>query len=144
MQPYNCQNVLIEDVTILNSPMWEINPVLCDTVLVQGVDVNSHLHNNDGCDPEATSNMVIQDSTFDVGDDCIAIKSGRNGDGIRVNRTSFNIVIQNNSMADGHGGVTIGSEITAGVKISTLGITRWRAMTSNALTASKPTIFVAV
>ena len=116
VQPYNCQNVLIEDVTILNSPMWEINPVLCDTVLVQGVDVNSHLHNNDGCDPEATSNMVIQDSTFDVGDDCIAIKSGRNGDGIRVNRTSFNIVIQNNSMADGHGGVTIGSEITAGVK----------------------------
>lgn len=116
IQPYNCQNVLIQDVNVVNSPMWEINPVLCDTVLVQGVSVSSHMHNNDGCDPEATSNMVIRNSTFDVGDDCIAIKSGRNGDGLRIGRASFNIVIENNDMADGHGGVTIGSEITSGVK----------------------------
>lgn len=116
VQPYNCQNVLIEDINITGSPMWELNPVLCDTVLVDGVYVESHMSNNDGCDPEASSNVVIQNSIFDVGDDCVAIKSGRNGDGIRVNRLSFNIVIQKNTMKDGHGGVTIGSEITAGVK----------------------------
>ncbi|MEQ2454920.1 S-layer homology domain-containing protein [Flavonifractor hominis] len=116
IQPYNCQNVLIEGIRIENSPMWEINPVLCDTVMVDGVYVESHMGNNDGCDPECTSNMVIQNSTFNVGDDCIAIKSGRNGDGLRVDRASFNIVIQNNEMVDGHGGVTIGSEITGGVK----------------------------
>lgn len=116
IQPYNCQNVLIEGVTIENSPMWEINPVLCDTVLVQNVTVDSHLHNNDGCDPECTSNMVIRGNHFDVGDDCMAIKSGRNGDGLRVSRSSFNIVIEDNVFVDGHGGVTIGSEITNGVK----------------------------
>ncbi len=116
IQPYNCQNVLIEGVTILNSPMWEINPVLCDTVLVQNVTVDSHLHNNDGCDPECTSNIVIRNNRFDVGDDCMAIKSGRNGDGLRVSRSSFNIVLEDNVFVDGHGGVTIGSEITNGVK----------------------------
>ena len=73
--------------------MWEINPVLCDTVLVDGVSINSHLHNNDGCDPECTSNMVIRNNSIDVGDDCMAIKSGRNGDGLRINRPSFNIVL---------------------------------------------------
>lgn len=116
IQPYNCQNVLIEGVTVLNSPMWEINPVLCDTVLVENVTVDSHLHNNDGCDPECTSNMVIRGSRFDVGDDCMAVKSGRNGDGLRVRRPCFNLVILDNVFADGHGGITIGSEITNGVK----------------------------
>ena len=116
IQPYNCQNVLIEDITVCNSPMWEINPVLCDTVMAQGVNVNSHLHNNDGCDPECTSNMVIRNNRLDVGDDCMAIKSGRNGDGLRINRPSYNIVLENNTFVDGHGGVTIGSEITSGVK----------------------------
>ncbi len=116
IQPYNCQNVLIEGISVNNSPMWEINPVLCDTVLVQDVTIYSHLHNNDGVDPECTSNIVIQNNHIDTGDDCIAIKSGRNGDGLRVSRSSFNIVIQNNVFVDGHGGVTIGSEITNGVK----------------------------
>lgn len=116
IQTYNCQNVLIEGITIINSPMWEINPVLCDTVLIQKVKIDSHLNNNDGCNPECSSNVVIIENKFDVGDDCIAIKSGRNGDGLRVNRPCFNIVIERNKFIDGHGGVTIGSEITSGVK----------------------------
>lgn len=116
IQFYNCQNVLIEGVTIINSPMWEINPVLCDTVLIQKVRIESHLNNNDGCDPECSSNVVIRENYFDVGDDCIAIKSGRNGDGLRVKRPCFNVVIDSNKFIDGHGGVTIGSEITNGVK----------------------------
>ena len=116
IQPYRCQNVLIEGVTIKNSPMWEINPVLCKNVTVQGVKINSHGPNNDGCDPESCTDVLIKDCYFDTGDDCIAIKSGRNGDGRRVNVPCENIVIQNCQMKDGHGGVTIGSEISGSVR----------------------------
>jgi polygalacturonase len=116
IQPYRCQNVLIEGVTIKNSPMWEINPVLCKNVTVNGVKINSHGPNNDGCDPESCTDVLIKDCFFDTGDDCIAIKSGRNGDGRRVNVACENIVIQNCQMKDGHGGVTIGSEISGSVR----------------------------
>jgi polygalacturonase/lysophospholipase L1-like esterase len=116
IQPYRCQNVLIEGVTIKNSPMWEINPVLCRNVTVQGVKINSHGPNNDGCDPESCTDVLIKDCYFDTGDDCIAIKSGRNGDGRRVNVPAENVIIQNCEMKDGHGGVTIGSEISGSVR----------------------------
>src|SRR5439155_13036743 len=78
IQPYRCQNVLIEDVSIVNSPMWEIHPVLCVNVMVRGVSINSHGPNNDGCDPESCRDVLIERCTFDTGDDCIALKSGRN------------------------------------------------------------------
>ena len=116
IQPYRCQNVLIEGVTIVNSPMWEINPVLCRNVTVQRVDISSHGPNNDGCDPESCTDVLIKDCNFNTGDDCIAIKSGRNADGRRLNAPSQNIVIQGCRMKDGHGGVTIGSEISGGVR----------------------------
>jgi polygalacturonase/lysophospholipase L1-like esterase len=116
IQPYRCENVLIEDVTIINSPMWEINPVLCTNVTVRGVNIRSHGPNNDGCDPESCKDVLIKDCTFDTGDDCIAVKSGRNADGRRLGVPSENIVIQGCRMKDGHGGVTIGSEISGGVR----------------------------
>jgi polygalacturonase/lysophospholipase L1-like esterase len=116
IQPYRCQNVLIEGVTIINSPMWEINPVLCRNVSVLSVHINSHGPNNDGCDPESCTDVLIRDCYFDTGDDCIAIKSGRNGDGRRVNVPCENIIIQNCEMKDGHGGVTVGSEISGSVR----------------------------
>ncbi len=116
IQPYRCQNVLIEGVTIKRSPMWEIHPVLCRNVTVQGVRVSSHGPNNDGCDPESCTDVLIKDCSFDTGDDCIAIKAGRNGDGRRVNVPTENVVIQNCEMKDGHGGVTIGSEISGSVR----------------------------
>jgi polygalacturonase/lysophospholipase L1-like esterase len=116
IQPYRCKNVLIEGVTIRNSPMWEINPVLCTNVIVQKVKIISHGPNNDGCDPESCADVLIKDCLFDTGDDCIAIKSGRNADGRRINVPSENIVIQGCEMKDGHGGVTIGSEISGGVR----------------------------
>ena len=112
IQPYKCKNILIEDVTIRRSPMWEIHPVLCENVTVQKVRVISHGPNNDGCNPESCKNVLIKDCYFDTGDDCIAIKSGRNADGRRVNVPSENIIIQNCTMKDGHGGVVIGSEIS--------------------------------
>ena len=69
IQPYRCHNVLIEGVTIVNSPMWEINPVLCSNVTVRGVNIRSHGPNNDGCDPESCRDVLIERCTFDTGDD---------------------------------------------------------------------------
>ncbi len=116
IQPYRCRNVLVEGVTIINSPMWEINPVLCQNVTVRGVSVVSHGPNNDGCNPESCRDVLIEGCLFDTGDDCIAIKSGRNADGRRINVPSENIVIRGCEMKDGHGGVTLGSEISGGVR----------------------------
>jgi unsaturated rhamnogalacturonyl hydrolase len=116
IQPYRSKNILIEDVTILRSPMWEIHPVLSQNITVRGVKINSHGPNNDGCNPESSSDVLIENSVFDTGDDCIAIKSGRNGDGRRVNVPSENIVIRHNIMKDGHGGVVLGSECSGGIR----------------------------
>jgi polygalacturonase len=114
IQPYRCKNVLIEGVSIVGSPMWEINPVLCQNVIVRGVKIDTHGPNNDGCDPDSCRDVLIDRCVFNTGDDCIAIKSGRNGDGRRVNVPSENIIVRNCEMKDGHGGVTVGSEISGG------------------------------
>jgi polygalacturonase len=116
IQPYRCKNVLIEGVTMKNSPMWEVHPVLCRNVTVRKVNITSHGPNNDGCNPESCADVLIKDCSFDTGDDCIAIKSGRNADGRRLRAPSENIVIQGCRMKEGHGGVTIGSEISGGVR----------------------------
>jgi polygalacturonase len=116
VQFYRCENVIIDGISIVNSPMWEIHPVLARNVTVQNYSVDSHGPNNDGCDPESCRDVVIQGCTFSTGDDCIAIKAGKNADGRRVNVPSENIVIRDCTFADGHGGVTIGSEMTGGVR----------------------------
>lgn len=110
------RNVRIEGVTIINSPMWEVNPVLCTNVIVRGIKVNSRGPNNDGCDPDSCRDVLIEDCLFDTGDDCIAIKSGRNRDGRRVAVPTENVIIRNCRMRDGHGGVTVGSEMSGGVR----------------------------
>lgn len=115
IQPYRCRNVLIEGVTILNSPMWEIHPVLCTNVIVRDVGIRSLGPNNDGCDPESCRDVLIEDCVFETGDDCIAIKSGRNNDGRRVAAPADSIVVRRCTMRNGHGGVTMGSEISGGV-----------------------------
>jgi polygalacturonase len=112
IQFYLCRNVMVEGVRIRRSPMWEIHPVLCTNVTVRGVDIVTHGANNDGCDPESCRDVLIENCLFDTGDDCIAIKSGRNADGRRVGVPSVNLVIRGCTMRDGHGGVTIGSEIS--------------------------------
>ena len=116
VQFYHCRNILIEGVTFKDSPMWFLHPVLSRNVSVIGVTVEGLGPNNDGCDPESCTDVLIQNCQFDTGDDCIAIKSGRNADGRRVDVPSENIVIQGCSMKDGHGGVVIGSEISGGVR----------------------------
>src|SRR5581483_10358860 len=115
-QPYRCQNILIEGVTIKRSPMWELNPELCTNVTVRGLTIESRGPNNDGCDPESTRDVLIEDCTFITGDDCIAIKSGRNDDGRRVGVASENLVVRRCQMKDGHGGLVIGSEVSGDVR----------------------------
>ncbi|MDR1273163.1 MAG: glycoside hydrolase family 28 protein [Odoribacteraceae bacterium] len=112
IQFHTCKNVLIEGVTIVRAPFWLIHPLLCENVTVRGVRLESHGPNNDGCDPESCKNVLIEKCYFDNGDDCIAIKSGRDDDGRSWNVASENIIVRDNVMRDGHGGVVIGSEIS--------------------------------
>ncbi|HEY8572696.1 glycoside hydrolase family 28 protein [Phenylobacterium sp.] len=116
IQPYRCKNVLIEGVSLRRSPFWQVHPVLCTNVTIRKLDINSHGPNNDGIDPESSRDILIEDCYFSTGDDCIAINSGRNEDGRRVNVPSENIVIRRCRMADGHGGLTIGSQISGHVR----------------------------
>jgi polygalacturonase len=116
LQFYRCQNVLVEDVTLHNSPMWQVHPVLSSNVMVRRVKPTSLGPNNDGCNPECCWDVLIEDCQFDTGDDCIAIKSGRNRDGRRVATPSENIIVRGCQMKDGHGGVTVGSEASGGVR----------------------------
>ena len=123
LQPYRCQNVLIEGVTLKDSPMWQIHPVLCTNVTVRDMNIEREANasnqtgpNTDGCDPESCRDVLIENCVFATGDDCIAIKAGRNNDGRRVAVPSENFIIRGCQMKDGHGGITIGSEISAGVR----------------------------
>ena len=115
VQFQNCANVLIEGVTLRDAPCWTLHPVLCRDVIVRDDRVFGHGPNTDGCDPESVESMLIERCVFDCGDDCIAIKSGRNADGRRLARPTRDILIQDCVMKDGHGGVVIGSEVSGGV-----------------------------
>jgi polygalacturonase len=116
VQFYKCSGILLDGITIINSPMWVIHPVLSENITISNVSVISHGPNNDGCNPESSRNILIQDSFFDTGDDCIAIKSGRNADGRRLNVASENIIVRRCTMRDGHGAVVMGSEISGNVR----------------------------
>ena len=115
-----CEGILIEDVTLLRSPFWVIHPLLSTDVTVRGVKVINDGPNGDGCDPESCDRVLIENCFFNTGDDCIAIKSGRNNDGREggqgryAGRPSKNIIIRQCTMRNGHGGVVIGSEIAGG------------------------------
>jgi polygalacturonase len=115
-EPYKCKNVLVQGVTFKDSPMWFLNPVLCRNVSIIGVTTEGLGPNTDGCDPESCTDVLIKNCSFKTGDDCIAIKSGRNNDGRRVNVPCSNIIVQGCRMKDGHGGVSIGSELSGGIR----------------------------
>ena len=116
IQPFGCKNVLIEGVRIIDSPFWVIHPVFCNNVTVRCVEVNSRNLNNDGCDPEYTTNVLIERCTFSTGDDAIAIKAGRDNDAWRIGQPTRNIVIRNCSFRSKCNGLCIGSEMAAGVE----------------------------
>jgi polygalacturonase len=116
VEPYNCTNVLIQGVTIQNSRFWQQHPVLCTNVIVDGVTTQSTTSQTDGCDPESCDGVVIENCTLGAGDDCIAIKSGRNPDSQRVHRPSKNIVVVNSKFHGPWGLITCGSEQTEGIE----------------------------
>ncbi len=113
---YDCQRVLIEGVTLRDSPFWVIHPCFVTDMIVRNVTIISHGPNSDGCDPESSKNVLIENCFFDTGDDCIAIKSGRNNDSRAINVSTENVIVRNCRMKNGHGGVVIGSEIGSGFK----------------------------
>ena len=121
IQPYECSNILIEGITVTNSPFWTITPVYCDDVTVHAATVtNPQSPNTDGINPDSCRNVHISDCHISVGDDCITIKSGRDAAARRIGRPIENVTIVNCTMLAGHGGVSIGSEMSGGVKNITI------------------------
>ncbi len=116
VEPVRCRNVLIEGVRVIDSPMWVLHPLYCTNVTIRGVTVDTHGKNNDGCNPDSCSDVLIRNCRFNAGDDCIAVKAGRDHDGRRVNIPCQNIVIQHCEFGSGHGGVTLGSETAGGLR----------------------------
>ncbi len=120
-QPMNCRNILVEGVTFAYGAFWTITPTYCENVIVRRVRIQTvgeygHTPNGDGVDPSSCRNVLIEDCQFDTGDDCIAIKAGRDADGLRVNRPTENVVIRQCAGLQGHGGVVIGSETSGGIR----------------------------
>ncbi|MDQ8181011.1 glycoside hydrolase family 28 protein [Pelagicoccus sp. SDUM812005] len=111
-----CRHVLIEGVSIENSPFWVLHPFLCEDVVIRRVSVKAHGHNNDGVDPEMCQNLLIEDCVFDQGDDAIAIKSGRNRDAWRIGVPTRNVVIRNCHVKNAHQLLAVGTELSAGVE----------------------------
>ncbi|GLB51262.1 polygalacturonase [Neptunitalea chrysea] len=111
-----CENILLEGVSIKNSPFWVIHPYMSKNVTIRNVNVVAHGHNNDGVDPEMSQNVLIEDCIFDQGDDAIAIKSGRNQDAWRLNMPTKNVIVRNCTVKNGHQLVAIGSELSGGVE----------------------------
>lgn len=110
----NCDRFKLEDIKIINSPFWVIHPILTNNIIIRGIHIESLGPNSDGCDPESCKNVLIENCIFDTGDDCIALKSGRNSDGRIPNIPIENVLIRNCKMLEGHGGVVLGSEISGG------------------------------
>ncbi len=115
VSPINCKNVLIEGITLENTPFWNVVPVYCEGVIIRGITVRSvGIPRGDGIDIESSRNVLIEYSTLSCGDDCFTMKAGRCEDGLRVNKPSENIVVRYCLAEKGHGGITCGSE-TAGM-----------------------------
>ena len=121
VQPYRCKNLLIEGIHIIDSPMWVLTPTLCTNVTIRNVTVDTQgkkarAPNTDGCDPDSCTDVLIEDCVFNTGDDCIAIKAGRNRDGRRLNVPCQNIIVRDCKFEAGHGGLTAGSETSGGIR----------------------------
>ena len=121
IQPMFCKNVLIEGITIINSPFWTVNPEFCENVTVTGVTINNPPSpNTDGINPESCKYVHISNCHISVGDDCITIKSGKDRAGRKMAAPAENYTITNCTMLSGHGGVVIGSEMSGDIKKITI------------------------
>lgn len=113
-----CKNVYLQGVIFQNSPAWNIHPLMCENVILDGVQVRnpSYAQNGDGLDLESCKNAIIINSSFDVGDDGICIKSGKDEDGRKRGKACENVIVDNCTVFKGHGGFVVGSEMSGGIK----------------------------
>jgi polygalacturonase len=114
----NCKNVLLQDVAFENSPAWNLHPLMCENVIIDNLTVRNpwYSQNGDGLDLESCKNALIVNSKFDVGDDAICIKSGKDADGRRRGMPCENVIVDNNIVYHGHGGFVVGSEMSGGAR----------------------------
>jgi polygalacturonase len=113
-----CRNVLLDGPTFQNSPAWNIHPLLCENMIVRNINVRNpwYSQNGDGLDLESCRNVIVTNCRFDVGDDAICLKSGRDAYGRRRGKPSENMIITDCTVYHGHGGFVIGSEMSGGVR----------------------------
>lgn len=111
----NCNNLVLQDFTIQDSPMWMIHPIYCNNVKISNITLISDGPNTDGIDPDSCNNVLIENCTFNTGDDGIAIDSGLNEDGFRINKPCTNIEIKDCTFNKGHASIAIGSMVSGGV-----------------------------
>ncbi|MFT3737387.1 MAG: glycoside hydrolase family 28 protein [Breznakibacter sp.] len=113
-----CKNLYLQGVLFQNSPSWNLHPLMCENVIIDNIQVRNpqFAQNGDGLDLESCKNAIIVNSTFDVGDDGICIKSGKDEDGRHRARPCENVIIDNCTVFKGHGGFVVGSEMSGGVK----------------------------
>jgi polygalacturonase len=113
-----CKNVVLEGVTLTNSPFWTVHPLYCDGVKIQNITIENpkDAPNTDGIDVDSCVNVDIIGCSVSVGDDGIAVKSGSGADGLRVNKPSENVTIKDCTVRWSHGGIVIGSETAAGIR----------------------------
>ena len=119
IRPVRCADFVLEHVNLRNSAEWNVHPMFCENVRIDGITINApatNAHNTDGINPESCRNVQILNCRIDTGDDCVTLKSGINESGRRMGRPDENITIANCVMRHGHGGVTIGSEMSGGVR----------------------------
>lgn len=111
-----CENILLDGFKIRESPFWTIHIYLCNGGVARNLDVYAHGHNNDGIDLEMTKNFIVENCSFDQGDDAVVIKAGRNRDAWRLNTPTENIIIRNCRIIKGHTLLGIGSELSGGIR----------------------------
>lgn len=117
VQLVGCKNVLLQGVTFQNSPAWNVHPLMCENLIVDGVFIKNpdYAQNGDGLDVESCTNVIIYRSTLDVGDDAICLKSGKDEAGRKRGVPTSNVIVKDCRVFHGHGGFVVGSEMSGGV-----------------------------
>lgn len=110
------KNIVLENVSFINSPMWAVHPLYSENILIRGIRVDSDGPNTDGIVIDSSKNIIIENTFVNSGDDAIVIKSGKDKDGLLVNKISENIIVRNSTIKNGHSGFAIGSEMSGGVR----------------------------
>lgn len=110
------ENILLDGISITNSPFWTVHTYLSKDIIVRNLNIRARGHNNDGFDPEMSQNILVENVTFDQGDDAIAVKSGRNPEGWRSKTPTKNLIIRNCTMKNGHQLLAVGSELSGGIE----------------------------